>query len=195
LGGLALEARRRPVDRPALLRGHGTIREVHRLPEHVQHASERLGADRHGDRRAEVHGVDAAAQAVGRLHRDRADPVFAEVLFHLRDDLGRLAVDLECDLQRVVDVRQAPGLELDVDDRSDDLYDLADVCRGCSSHKFYCATAPDTTSIISRVIAAWRTLFMYSVRLPIISAEFLVAVSIAVICAAKNAAFDSRSAR
>ena len=49
--------------------------------------------------------------------------------------------------------------------------------------------------MISRVIAAWRTLFMYSVRLEIMSAEFFVAVSIAVICAAKNAAFDSSSAR
>ena len=29
----------------------------------------------------------------------------------------------------------------------------------------YSACAPDTTSMISRVIAAWRTLFMYSVRL------------------------------
>ena len=49
--------------------------------------------------------------------------------------------------------------------------------------------------MISRVIAACRTLFIYSVRLEIMSAEFFVAVSIAVICAAKNAAFDSSSAR
>ena len=43
--------------------------------------------------------------------------------------------------------------------------------------------------MISLVIAACRTLFMYSVRLSIISVEFRVAASIAVICAAKNAAF------
>ena len=47
--------------------------------------------------------------------------------------------------------------------------------------------------MISLVIAACRTLFMYSVRLSIISVEFRVAASIAVICAAKNAAFDSRA--
>src|SRR5687768_7500751 len=48
----------------------------------------------------------------------------------------------------------------------------------------YSASAPDTTSMISRVIAACRTLFMYRVRLSIISPEFRVAASIAVICAA-----------
>ena len=42
--------------------------------------------------------------------------------------------------------------------------------------------------MISRVIAACRTLFMYSVRLSIISPELRVAASIAVICAAKIAA-------
>ena len=59
----------------------------------------------------------------------------------------------------------------------------------------YVAAAPDTTSIISRVIAACRTLFMYNVKLSSISAELRVAASIAVICAAKKAAFDSSSAR
>jgi hypothetical protein len=49
--------------------------------------------------------------------------------------------------------------------------------------------------MISRGIAACRTLFIYSVRFSIISVEFLVAASIAVICAAKKAAFDSSSAR
>ena len=42
---------------------------------------------------------------------------------------------------------------------------------------FYSAPAPETTSIISRVIAAWRTLFMYNVNCEIISPAFFVAVS------------------
>jgi len=48
----------------------------------------------------------------------------------------------------------------------------------------YSACAPETTSMISRVMAACRTLFMYSVSCSIMSAEFFVAVSIAVIDAA-----------
>ena len=49
--------------------------------------------------------------------------------------------------------------------------------------------------MISRVIAAWRTLFMYSVNCSIMSAELRVAASIAVIRAACSAAADSSSAR
>ena len=48
---------------------------------------ERLGTDGHRDRAARVHGAHAALQAVGRLHRDRADAVLAEVLFDLGDDV------------------------------------------------------------------------------------------------------------
>jgi hypothetical protein len=52
-------------------------------------------------------------------------------------------------------------LELDVDDGADDLDDLADVllCAHFSSRMLYSASAPLTTSMISRVIAACRTLF------------------------------------
>jgi hypothetical protein len=85
------------------------------------------------------------------------------------------------DTHRVVDLRQVPTLELDVHDRSDDLNDLSypfglwylfhDECvrssrrstcerrtAGPRDQSHFCA--PDTTSMISRVIAAWRTLFM-----------------------------------
>ena len=49
--------------------------------------------------------------------------------------------------------------------------------------------------MISRVMAAWRTRFMYSVRESIISAALFVAASMAVIRAASSAACDSSSAR
>ncbi len=55
--------------------------------------------------------------------------------------------------------------------------------------------APLTTSIISRVMAAWRTLFMCSVSASITSPAFRVADSIAVIRAACSAAEDSASMR
>jgi hypothetical protein len=55
--------------------------------------------------------------------------------------------------------------------------------------------APLTTSMISRVIAAWRTLFMCSVRASITSEALLVADSIAVMRAACSAAELSASMR
>ena len=124
-----LERRRGAVNRPALLRLHRTVRKVDRLAEHVQHAAERLGADRHRDRLAEIDRLHAALHAVGRLHRDRAHAVLAEVLLDFGDDVERLAARLRRrdDAQRVVDCRQVSGLELDVDDRPDDLDDFADV--------------------------------------------------------------------
>ena len=91
LGRLIFERRRRAVDRPALLRVDRPIREVDRLAEHVHDAPERGRADRHRDRRAGVDDLHAAAHAVGRLHRDGAHAVLAEVLLDLRDDVDRVA--------------------------------------------------------------------------------------------------------
>ena len=87
IGRLVLEGRRRAVNRPALLRLHRAVGKIHRLAEHVQHPPQRLGADRHGDRLAEVLGAHAALHAVGRLHRDGADPVLAQVLLDLGNDI------------------------------------------------------------------------------------------------------------
>ena len=63
---------------------------VHRIAEHVPDAPERLLADRNGDRLSGVDDVDAAREAVGRVHRDGADAVVAEMLLHLRDQDARL---------------------------------------------------------------------------------------------------------
>ena len=61
----------------------------------------------------------------------------------------------------VVDVGQVPVGEFDVHDRSDDLDDAAGVLLpAVPLMLLYSACAPETTSMISRVIAAWRTLFM-----------------------------------
>src|SRR5262249_17398154 len=145
-------------------------------------APERLRADRHGDRLAEIDHPHAALHAVGRLHRDRADAVLTKVLLDLADHVERRAAAgaVGLDAQRVVDFRQVAGLELAVDHRADDLDVSADMfclcrhisCRalvvrpGCRrkqpapSPVSYSASAPETTSMISRVIAACRTLFM-----------------------------------
>ena len=109
VGDRSLEARRVAVDRPALGALGRRRLVVDRVAEHVPDAAERRLADRDGDRLAGVDDVDAAREAVGRVHRDGADAVVAEVLLHLRDR-GRAprrprARDL--DLQRGVDLRQA----------------------------------------------------------------------------------------
>ena len=82
---------RRAVDRPALL-GLDRLAEVDRLAEQVEDAAQGGVADRNRDRAAGVDHLVAALQAVGGVHRDGADPVVAEVLLHLADQVGRLAV-------------------------------------------------------------------------------------------------------
>src|SRR6185369_8422562 len=101
----------------------------------------------------------------------RAHAVLTEVLLDLDDDVDLLAPGVTGHAHGVIDGGQATG-ELDVDDGPDDLNDLADLHCFCDCHYVlrklrtsalelaYCAWAPDTTSMISRVIAAWRTLFM-----------------------------------
>jgi len=103
------------VDRPALGGLHGTIGEVDRLAEHVQHPPERGRPDRHHDGRARVDRLHPALQAVGRLHGHRAHAVLAQVLLDLRDDVDRLALHVTDDPDRVVQPGQVALLELDVD--------------------------------------------------------------------------------
>ena len=92
--------------------------DVERLADHVPHVAERAVADRHGDAAAEVAHDGAARQTVGGLQADRADAAFADLLRDLggHDDL--LALELDVDLERVVDLGQRVGRELDVDDRA-----------------------------------------------------------------------------
>src|SRR5262249_1303048 len=102
---------------------------VDRLPEDVQDATERRGADRDRDRAAGVDDLHAALDAVRRGHGDCAHLVAADFLLDLADDVDRGRLDsaiptaLRPNLQRVVDLRQVAGIELDVEHGSNDLYD------------------------------------------------------------------------
>src|SRR5579862_3469943 len=156
------ERRRVAVDRPALACGRGLA--VDGVAEDVPDAAERLLADRDGDRAARVDDVDAAGEAVGRLHRDGADAVVAEMLLHLCDQLARLAVLQQLDAQGVVDLRQ-PVRKDGVEHDALDLDDLAGLFfrGGHLSPYAVSASAPATTSRISWVIAAWRARFICSV--------------------------------
>ena len=81
---------------------------VDRVAEDVPEPAERHVADGHRDRRARVDHVDAAREAVGRVHRDGAHAVVAEVLLHLGDELDLAALAAR-DPQRRVDRGQPPG--------------------------------------------------------------------------------------
>ena len=124
------------VNRPALLRLHGPIGKVDRLAEHVQHSAERFWADRHGDRLAEIVAfMPRCMPSVGFIAtaRTRFSPRCCSTSAITSIASAALAVGL--DAERVVDRRQMPGLELDVDDGADDLNDLADLADcSCDRH-------------------------------------------------------------
>ena len=81
-----LDARRGLVDAASLDVRRQRLAEVDRVAEQVEDASQRGLADGHRDRRAGVDHLEAARQAVGRVHRDRAHAVVAEVLLDLADE-------------------------------------------------------------------------------------------------------------
>jgi hypothetical protein len=151
------------VDRQGL-RAVDRALAVDRVAEHVEHATEGDLADRDGDRLAGIEGIDPASEAVGRGHRHRPDPVVAEMLLDLADEV---VLSLALDRDGVVDRRQAAGREFDVDDGTGDLDDLAGRGRCGARHggtaswfdgSRQCAWAPEAISIISRVMLDWRTL-------------------------------------
>ena len=99
--------------------------DVERLAEHVEHVAEHAVADRHRDAAAGVAHERAALETVGRAHADDADPAVADLLGDLGGDRDRLAVELDVELERGVDLGQRVGRELDVDHRSGDRDDAS----------------------------------------------------------------------
>src|SRR5690606_21624401 len=116
--GLLFVARRVAVDFP-LGRRLDAAGLVDRATEDVHDAAQGALADRHRDALAGVVGHEVALQAVGRTERDGAHDAVAELLLHFKRDFG--AFDLQC----VVHLRHFAARELHVDDRADDLNDLA----------------------------------------------------------------------
>ena len=113
------KAGRGPVDRRVLF-GFDRTALVDRLSDHVQDTTEGLGADRHVDRAAAVLDLFAAHQALGAVHRDRANLILAEMLRHLQHQTGTVVIAL----QRVQDRRQI-AFELHVHHRTHHLGDRA----------------------------------------------------------------------
>ena len=98
---------------------------IDRIAGDVKDPAESPLAHRDGDRAAGVVDRHAALQALGRGHGDGAHPVFAEMLLHFEGELGRVAVDLVFEFERVIDARELFGfIEIHVDDGTDDLDDV-----------------------------------------------------------------------
>ena len=159
-GRLLIERRSFAMDRPRFFRVDGTA-IVDRLAEDVEDAAEGFASDGNFDCGAGVDRFHAANHAVRRLHRDAAHLVFADVVRDFNDDvdgnLSELAVVDDAD--GVVDRRQMPFVELDVDGGADDLDDFSGPLFWhvfSVRNRYFAAAAPDTISMISFVIAAWR---------------------------------------
>ena len=133
-----LDARGVLVDATALGVGGQRLAEVDRLAEQVEDAPERDLAHGHGDRAARVDHLGAAREAVGRVHRDGAHAVVAEVLLDLAHEHALACAGADAlglllrrgggagDGDRVVDLRQALG-EDGLDHDALDLLDAPDV--------------------------------------------------------------------
>src|SRR5690606_21774516 len=91
---------------------------VNRLTNHVDDAAEHFRTNRNADRRARIPYRLSADQTIGRVHRDAADGVFAEVLCNLENQTRALVIRFK----RVQDRGQMVP-ELDVHHRADNLTD------------------------------------------------------------------------
>ena len=181
--------------------GHGLA--VDGLAHDVPNAAERLGTNGHLHGLAGIGGDEAALQAVGRGHGDRADDAARKLALNLEDRAQVTDRGLGLDRERVVD-RGHRAVKLDVDDRADDTHDatitgsrllggfLDRKLYGVISH--YCssnAEAPPTISLISVVIEAWRTRLYVRVRVEMIAVAFSVAECMALRRAPCSAAAES----
>jgi hypothetical protein len=126
---------------------------VHRLADHVHDAAERGIANRHRDRRAGIGNILPAHQTLGRVHRDAAHRVFAQML----RDLENQAVAQVLGFERIEDFRQMI-IELNVDDRTDHLRNTTLRLRHGTDPRSLMsdqsASAPEMISMSSLVIIA-----------------------------------------
>src|ERR1700739_4661676 len=101
---------------------------VHGLAQHIHYSPERRAADGHGDGPTERRHFHPANDALRRGHGDGAHPAFAQLLLDLRDDVDwRLAGVVAGDSDSVVNFWELMLRKLHVNDRADDLDDVARV--------------------------------------------------------------------
>ncbi len=163
-GGLLVERRRLPMDRHVHLGVH-RAKLVDRFAQHVEHAAQRLTADRNHDAVARVDAPSCRAPCLRwppsrcSARGPRPDAAAPRRPRRAASDVEALARDA----QRLVDRRHARFVELHVNGRAADRNYFSDIlCHSLSSSSVasYSAAAPLTISIISLVIAACRTRFI-----------------------------------
>ena len=105
---------------------HGAA-TIGRIAGDIENTAKHAFAHRNGNRSAHGFHAHAAGEALGGAHRDRADPIFAEVLLDFEGEVLVDPSDFEGDFERVVDFREraVSRVELDIDDGADDLDDFA----------------------------------------------------------------------
>src|SRR5207247_11029321 len=117
-----------------------------------------------------VEHAHAPRKTVSGGHGDGAHAGLAHVLGDLERELLGVGEDVlllhALHEQRVVDGGQLARLELDVDDRPDDLDDLP---RAHASAPGFRASAPPPMSSSSLVIFSWRALLYWIVRVSLLS--------------------------
>jgi len=112
------------VDRPTRFGVAGTA-VIDGFTQKVEHPAKGFLADRDGDGRAGIDGIDAAPQAIGGAQRHRADAAAAQVLLDFAGQIDDQAILLRVDFKGVVDGRKLILGELGVESRADDLRDLS----------------------------------------------------------------------
>ena len=90
------------------------------IAEHVEHAAERVFAHRHFDGFARSLNLHTAGKALTAGKHDAAD----RVVTHMLGNLHHIPPSVHGKRKGFSDFRQNAGLELYVDDRAGDLYDL-----------------------------------------------------------------------
>jgi hypothetical protein len=118
VGGLVSHGWCGTMDRESLAFLGGVL-AVYGVADNIEHPAQGRFPDRNRDRGAGVDDLGPAHQSFGRLHRDRPRHVVAKVVFDLEDQPLGGALNL----QRRHDLGQVVRVELDVDDRPDDLGD------------------------------------------------------------------------
>src|SRR4029077_534451 len=135
-GGLIFKLGSRAMNRIVLV-ADDRSELVDRLTQNVHDTAEGSAANRHGDPHACVVSLHAAHHAFGGLHGDRADAALAQMLLHFDDHVERLGnvVTFAGNADSVKNSREMPALKLNVQHRSDDLYDVSD-CYSFLCHAF-----------------------------------------------------------
>ena len=100
---------------------------VDRFADQVEYAAERGFADGHLYRVAGIDALLAADQPVGAAQGHAANASAAEVLLHFADQVDFDALVFGRNPHGVINRRQAVRRKLDVESRTDDLRDVADV--------------------------------------------------------------------